>query len=313
MWLLAEPTGMVDHDPSLAGRLRWLVVGRGDGRLRATWRFVLAWPLLPAVGAVVAAVMPALGLSGLIPGGPLQGLVFLGLLVPWARYVDRRPLADYGVAASRRWVVDLAVGFLAVVGVWGGWHAFAAAAGWMHLETAVAGSPGSLLYGLGGRWVSLAVNTWVQDVAFFAIVLASAAEGLHSRDVSPAGAVLGGWAVAVLFFTAIHDTPTALDAVATAVGGAVFGLLYVHTGELALTIGVHWGASYAAGTLFASPALARDATVVFEVSRALPGEVGGAARLLLYAVTYLVLLGWLHLARGGVTVETGLAQWVGRG
>lgn len=69
--------------------------------------------------------------------------------------------------------------------------------------------------------------------------------------------MLGGWLVGVLFFTAIHGTPTVIDAASTALGGAVFGLLYVHTGELAATIGVHWASSFAAGPLFADPERAR--------------------------------------------------------
>lgn len=305
----AMATGTV----TVGDRLRAVVFGVEDPRIRATWRFVLAWPLLPLVGAVVALVMPVLGLSGMIPGGPLQGIVFIAMLLAWARYVDRRPLSDYGVSVSPAWLLNLLVGFVAVVVVWSGWHALASSLGWMQIDWSMTAPQDSVPLGLGGVLVSLAINTWVQDVVFFAIVLASAAEGLRSRDVEPTRAVVGAWLVAVLFFTAIHGTPTALDAVATAVGGAVFGLLYVHTGELALAIGVHWGASYAAGTVFASPAMASQGPSVFQVTASLPGEVGGAARILLYVVTYLVLVGWLRLYRGDVRIETGLAHWTRRG
>lgn len=196
---------MASGGPSFPNRLGYVLFGIDDTRLRATWRFVLAWPLLPLVGALVALVMPLMGLSGMIPGGPLQGIIFLGILLLWARFIDRRPLSDYGVSGSRSWLLNLFVGFVAVVGVWIGWHALASSVGWMQIESAMTGSPGSLLFGLGGRLVSLAINTWVQDVAFFAIILASAAEGLHSRDIGPTEAVLGAWVVAVLFFTATRD------------------------------------------------------------------------------------------------------------
>lgn len=165
--------------------------------------------------------MPVLGVSGMIPGGPLQGIIFLGILFLWARIIDRRPLSDYGVSDSLSWLVNLVIGFFAVVGVWSGWHVLASSVGWMQIESAMTTSLGSLLFGLVGRLVSLAINTWVQDVAFFAIILASAAEGFQSRDIRPTTAVRGGWFVAVPFFTAIHGTPTVLDAVATAVGGDI--------------------------------------------------------------------------------------------
>lgn len=296
---------------SAAERLRAVVFGIEDPRLRATWRFLLAWPLLPLVGALVGLVMPVLGLSGVIPGGPLQGVVFLGVLLVWARYVDRRPLSDYGVSASASWLSNLLVGFAAVVAVWGAWHALASSLGWMRIAVSTTAPQGSVLAGLGGVWVSLAINSWVQDVVFFAVVLASAAEGFHSRGVEPTRAVLGGWVVATVFFTAIHGTPTLLDTAATAVGGAVFGLLYVHTGDLALAIGAHWGSSYAAGTIFASPSMARAGPSVFQVTKGLPDVVDGGAGIGLYLATYLALLGWLRL-QGGPGVETSLARWVGR-
>lgn len=311
--LLSERLGGVIPDLSVVVRkIRWAIFGVDDPRIRATWRFLLAWPLLPLVGAVVALAMPLLGLSGMIPGGPLQGIVLLVMLVPWSRYVDRRPLSDYGVSASGSWVLNLLVGLLATVGVWGAWHALGHWVGWIQVELSVTAPQGSVAFGLGGALVSLAINSWVQDVVFFAIVLASAAEGFRSRGVDSGRAVLGGWLVGILFFTVIHGTPTVLDFVATAVGGALFGLLYVHTGELALTIGVHCGASYAAGTLFAAPARADVAPSVFRVTESLPLDVGGEVRILLYLATYLVLVGWIRVSRGDVGIETGIAEWVGR-
>lgn len=290
-------------------RLRPVVFGREQPRLRATWRFVLAWPLLPLVGALLGVAMPALGVSGMIPGGPIQGIVFLVMLVLWARYIDRRPLSDYGVSASPTWLLNLSTGLIAVIAVWSGWHLVASSLGWMRIEPAVMAPEWSVHLRLFGVLISLAINTWVQDTVFFAIVLASAAEGLRSRDVNATRAVIGGWIVAVVFFTAIHGTPTLLDTIGTAVGGAVFGLLYVHTDDLALTIGVHWGSSYATGAIFASPSVAMQGPSVFEVTKSLPGDISGAAGIGLYGVTYLVLVGWLRLHRGDVSIRTTIAQW----
>lgn len=292
---------------SVARGVQHVVFGADDPRLRAIWRFLLAWPLLPLINVLVGLILPVLGLSGMIPGGPLQGLLFLGILVLWARYVDQRPLSEYGVSASASWVVNLVVGFAAVLTVWAGWHALAASLDWMQLEVAITAPQESVLFGLGGVFVSLAINTWVQDVVFFAIVVAGAAEGLRGRGLAPAQAVLGAWLVGVLFFTAIHGTPTVADAAGTAVGGAVFGLLYVHTGELALTIGAHWGASYAAGTVFA--AQTSPGPSLFAVSRSLPGALDGWAGVFLYLGTYLLLVGWLVLFHGEVTLKTDLARW----
>lgn len=290
-------------------RIRSVFFGTNDPRLRATWRFLLAWPILPVVGAVVALVMSLIGLSGMIPGGPLQGITMLAIIVPWARYVDRRPLSDYGVSMSGPWVVNLLVGLFAAVGVWGTWHVFGYWIGWTQIELSLTAPQGSVAFGLCGTLVSLAINRWVQDVVFFAIVLAGAAEGFHSRGVDSRRAVLSGWLVGILFFAGIHGTPTVLDFVATAVAGALFGLLYVHTGNLSLTIGVHCGASYSAGTLFPTPARADVAPSVFQVTESLPLDVGGEVRILLYLATYIILIAWIWSYRGEVGIQTDIAEW----
>lgn len=291
----------------------WPVVwGVEEPRVRAVWRFLLAWPLLPLVGLLVALVMPVVGVSGRIPGGVFQGVIFLGMLVVWARFVDRRPLSDYGVAATRSWLVTLVVGFGVVISVWSGWHLLAASQGLMHIEWSMTAPGGLVVAKLVGALVSVAINTWVQDMVFFAIVLKCAAEGFRSRGVDPTRAVLGGWLVGIAFFTAIHGQASVLDTVNSLVIAGVFGLLYLHTGDLALTIGVHWGSSYAAGFVFVTGTLASQAPSVVRVSDAIPWAKGMATPIYLYLATYVVLVGWLRLRRGEVSIETDLAQWTER-
>lgn len=295
---------------TVTNRFRTVVVGRDEPRLRATWRFLLAWPLLPLVGLLLGMAMPVLGLSGMIPGGPLQGVIFLGILAVWALIVDRRPLSDYGVTASRSWLVDLLVGFTVVLMVWSSWHALAASLGLTRIELAQTVSQGSIVYVLVGTMVSLAINSLVQDLVFFAIVLKSAAEGFRSRGLDLRRAVVGGWLIGILFFTVIHGLEGPVDVLAHAVGGAVFGALYIHTGELSLTLGVHWGSSWAAGILFAGSA--SQTPSLFEVTTLQAGIRGLWVSIPLYLATYIVLVGWLRWRRGSVSVQTTLAKWTER-
>lgn len=217
------------------------------------------------------------------------------------------------MSATASWALNLLVGFAVVVGVWGGWHLLASSLGWMRIEWSLTAPRGSVGLGLVGALVSLAINTWVQDTVFFGIVLVGAAQGLRSRGVEPPRAVVGGWLVGAFFFTAIHGTPTLLDLAGTLAGGLVFGMLYVHTGDLALTIGVHWGSSYAAGSIFLRPSMARGAASVFQVTELGPLAKGMEVPMVLYPATYLLLVGWLRFYEGEVSVEAGLAEWTERG
>jgi len=105
-----------------------------------------------------------------------------------------------------------------------------------------------------------------------------------------------------------HGMSGPVDVLAHAVGGAVFGALYVHTDDLGLRVGVHWGSSWAAGHLFAGPAMAAQFPSLFTVTDLQPGSSGLWVSIPLCLGTDLVLVGWLRWHRGDVTIETAVAE-----
>lgn len=300
------------HDPGPVRYVRRVLSGTVDPRLRATWRVLLVFPLL-LFPQTIASAVPA---GDLLPGqGPMvivglvQAGVFAVLLVAWARYVDRRPLTDYGVTASRPWLTDLFVGFAAVTVGHVAWFALGTHLGWTSVEASSGTQGGALVLGLAAFLVALGVNVWVQETACFAVASQSAAEGAATRGLTVRHAALAGWLVGVLVFAGVHAGT--LQRPELFVAGGVFGLLYVHTGELALPIGVHLGVNYAGNVLFPVPAVAASRPSLFEVTEALPGLLGSAsaARLPQLLLAYLLLLAWLHWRRGGVDVAPAVARW----
>lgn len=290
------------HLRRIAEYLRTGVWGGGEARVRATWRVLLAWPLLWFVmgtiavtvgGTIVPSGMPLS--TNMLAFGLLQGVFVMVALVPWARYLDRRPLADYGLSVGGSWLLDLLVGFGAVLVGYGLWHAVGSSLGWASVELAVAAPQKPLVLGFGAMLVAVAVNVWVQETVFIGVVLTNAAEGLSTRGMDPARAVIGAWAVAVLLFTVKHRPSDLGRVLNLLVALGVFGLLYVHTGELALSIGVHTGVNYAGNALLVSSSVASSRPTVFHVTNSLSGILGslsnGAIPQLL--VAYLVVVVWL--------------------
>jgi hypothetical protein len=301
------------------GRIGW---GENDPRLRASWRVLLALVLF--VVTTLAQLAAIAGISSLgvtlsrvemaSVGIPLGAVFFFALLVPWARYIDRRPLVDYGFERCWRWVTDLGVGFLAVAVGTGLWYAVGVALGWTTVELVWAYEGGPV-----GLWVGLMVVVWgvsgaYQATLYYGLWLKTAAEGLASRGLSPRRAVFVAWAVTVVLFVLRH-TPGDLGEVGVLLaGGTVFGAMYVHSGELALPIAaIGWG-NFVNLVLFVPQDIELETPVVFEVTQSLPASLTPLAdpRLPQMVVAYLVVATWLQWRRDGLSIDTSLTRWTQR-
>jgi len=297
---------------NITDALRRVVRGRDDTRVRAVWRVLVIAVVIAQLQEVVAVtIVSALGLEGRVPFGVAQAVCFGVLLVAWAVYIDLRPLSNYGFSLSWSWVLDGVVGFGAVILGFGIWLGLGSLMGWADIELAMTAPDGPVLLGLAAFLLGTALNVWVQESIFTGMVLKNAAEGLSSRGVIATQAVIGAWVVAVLFFTVLHGRTELAQIVNLVIVLGLYGLLYVQTGELALSIGVHTGVNYAGGALVVSPSLAGDRPSLVEVSNSLSGTLGslndGAVPHVIIA--YILVLGWVRLRGGAWSVTTELAHW----
>lgn len=298
-------------------RLKALVWGTDDPRVRAIWRVLLAGLLFVPLTEVVVRRFVRVWLFRLI--GPVgefsislsQAVFFAILLVGWARYIDQRPLSDYGLSISRSWALDLLVGSAAVLGGFGVWYGVGSPLGWADVEMAMTAPQGSVVLGLVAGLIAAGLTVWVQQTAFIGVVLKNAAEGLSTRGIASTFAVMGAWLVAVLLFTRFHEPVTPGQVVNLLLVLGLYGLLYVQTGELALPIGVHTGVNYARGGLFIHPWFGSYQPSVFHVTTSLPGSLGHLSGRAIpqLLIAYGLLLGWLKVHRGGVSIETALTHW----
>lgn len=301
-------SGGDDDTRSVMGWLLLVVRGERDSRLRGVWRVLVAavlfLELVNRVGVLVASALgPVYGgdqrLAMVITS--VTAAVALGaILIVWARYVDRRPLSNYGFSLASDWGMNLVAGFVAVSVAYGLWFALASVLGGSDVVVSLADTQGSVAFWLAGGLVTNLFSALAQDTVYFGVILKNAAEGIRAWDVTPLRAVIGGWLVGILFFILIHGGST--DPVVLlnwVIGAGVFGLLYLHTGELALPIGAH------AATNFVSSAVVLTGTPPF------PGFVSDWAYPKM-AVAYLLVLAWLYWRRGEVTIEQRIAEWPGR-
>jgi membrane protease YdiL (CAAX protease family) len=296
-------------------------------RIRAGWRLVIQFVLF-------AAILIGLALIGRLLGtGDAMVLIFsalyllLGLGLAWlmARFIDRRPLADFGFHCRRAWWLDLGFGFVLGAVLMTGIFFTESTAGWVDVISADwRGSGLSLAHIFIVSLVVYVAIGFNEELTFRGCQLRNLAEGLASRWLGPRLAV----AVAMLLSSGIFGIGHALNPHATMVStvnivlaGLFLSLPYVLTGELGLSIGLHTSWNLFQGTVYGFPvsgaAPGRHVLVLKQNGPQLwtGGEFGPEAGLLAVA-SILVGCGltilWVRARHKHLGLHVALAQYQGR-
>ncbi len=236
-----------------------------ERRVRALWR-LLSFTLLLVITTALLSFALAKSVLPFLPPGDWTALLFqtvtttgatliaLGLA---ARFLDRRPLADYGFHLGRRWWLDftfgLALGALLMLGIflveWGlGWIevvAFRPAREGVRALTALL-PPLILFLGVG----------FYEEAITRGYLLRNLAEGLRFLPLGKRGPLILAWVLTSLLFGVLHlGNPNATwqSTVNLVSAGLFLGLGYILTGELAIPIGVHITWNFFQGAVFGFP------------------------------------------------------------
>lgn len=300
--------------------VRGLVRGREDRRVRALWRVLLSIVFVLSGVLLGSAVAMALGVDALwLPVvSHLWSVVTVAVvLVLMARFVDRRPVVDYGFSLSRGWWTDAAAGAALGVALMAVAFGISYGRGRIHVvELWSAGDGGAFL-----PWMGLAVAVWIlvgvwEESLFRGLFITNAAEGLAARGLTGTRALLGAWASSSAVFGLLHgplgtvpEGVALLDMlVVWLLVGGLFGLSYVLSGQLAFPIALHAALNFATNNVFfgfagGSPTL----PAVFRVEAAggswsPHGDLGVMLPVVLLG--YVAVLGWFYRRRGSLAFET---------
>lgn len=299
---------MSEVPTTVADRLSVVAFGEEDTRVRATWRVLLAMPLLWILtGDILTANVIAVLFQSVrstvtaLASSLLHAGFLLIVLILWARHFDRQPLSNYGISGSHDWIRDFLTGFVAVVIGQVLWISIGSVSGGKSVQVSPSTPDESILIWLIFPFVALVLHAAVQQVVFFRVILKNAAEGLHSRGINASQAVLAAVPVAVVFFIAMHGSTIPLRILDLTIAGGIFGLMFLHTGALGLGIGAQFGAFYSGTVVFA----------VIEVAGTLSGVLGtidqyGFPKM---ALAYLMVVAWLLWQHSELPLQHSIAQW----
>lgn len=237
------------------GRVFW---NPTEGRVRALWRIVPVTALVLVVPGVVLEV--TLGDSNLplvfrsLAGNAIYAGITALVLVVWARYVDRRPLAQYGFALDRSWAYGLALGALVGLVGWGGALATDLAFNWARIEAVLSPGVGDVsgVVAFSAFTIQWAFVAFWEETLFRGLVMRNAIEGLSVPWLSRRAAVVGGLVGSSALFAVLHagQASSALALGFWLLAGLLLGTAYVSTDQLAIPIGLHFAFDFAVNNVF---------------------------------------------------------------
>ncbi len=257
---------------------------------------------------------------------PVNGLLTLAGIVfsVWlaGRFLDRRPMADFGFHFGRRWFTDLGFG-LALGAVlmlfiflveW--------VMGWIVVDAFwYAPNPEQNSFALG---ISQAVIMFIcvgiyEELFSRGYQLRNLAEGLRLGPVGPRAALLLGYVLSSSVFGVLHmgnPNASAISTLNLIVAGLFLGLGYLLTGELAISIGLHITWNFFQGNVFGFPVSGTEAGATFiHIQQGGPevwtggafGPEAGLIGLAAIALGCALTVAWVRWQHGAATLQDRLA------
>lgn len=319
-----SPTTTKPADSSPVARAMQTVFwASGRSRLRAGWRILGAGLVLIGTIIGLGRVLDALALPHALSEGSEFVVFAIGtgvMLVGASRYLDRRPIRDYGFRFGPRWWRDVAGGIAIGVGMHAIITGLHVGLGWAHLSDTL--STGAfdvpLLVALGIILLQFAGVALWEETLFRGVFILNTTEGLSGWSASRTVRVVGAWLLATLVFGGLHVLSAGGEGVSVGVvvtqaiiAGAYFGLPYVWTGSLALPIGMHLATNFADTALFGGTAPRyENFPTVFRMETTLPAgweSVGGVGLVVQLAMLG-VVAAWVYGTRGRLSVAPVLLQ-----
>ncbi len=261
----------------------WILVDSVSGRLRAPWRLVAQFLFFLVVTALLTSMVqltysfvnptfPAFGSAGLSSDrfvtfylfGGLGSLaaIFISLLVV-GRFLDRRPVADFGFHLNGGWFVDLGFGMFLGAFLMTGIFLVQLLIGWTSVSDTlvVVGSGNSFVLAILPP-IAIFLCVGIYEEAFSrGYQLRNVAEGLNYPALGPRTAIILALVLTSAFFGLLHASNPNATAISTfniALAGLLLGAGYVLTGELSIPIGLHITWNFFQGNVYGFPVSGLD-------------------------------------------------------
>lgn len=295
------------------------------GRIRAFWRVLI--PISLALTIVYGAQWLGL-VVGLGIFLELGGKVLAIIIVLWvgSRWIDNRPIKEYGLDINKKWWTDLISGFIIGTFVVGIAWSLNIALGWSTLTSTLSGAVGPLAIIFPMILVFIILTSLWEEIVFRGTFIVNATEGFTKRGMSSFYSVVLALTTSTFVFAIYHflvdlvpvlvltkppGVPISVMLMVFAVGGVTFGIAYIFTGSLAAPIGLHTAYNLMRFFVFGDTAPPLDdlpALLRFEMD--FPGlwEATRGFEYPMYFVGIFAIILWVYLTRGEISLDESLVK-----
>lgn len=178
------------------------------------------------------------------------------------RLLDRRPFAAYGFAINSAWLRGWVFGFLLGGVVIGGVFLVQWALGWIEITGVFVGTGVSAIAVIGPI-LFFAFAAFAEDLIYWGYLLKNLSEGLSFPGLGRRWPVVLSLVAVSSFFAlghALNPGATLISTLNITVAGVMLALGYVLTGQLAITLGLHFSWNLFQGYVFGFPVSGLDPT-----------------------------------------------------
>lgn len=279
----------------------------------------LSLPELQSTINELAAAQPEL----LIVQRSVMTVLILLLYALIARFLDRRPLKEYGLRLNPVWWRDLGFGLVLGAVLMSLLFGFERLMGWVQVTgrfyTSNSGAvfESMLLFSLVHYiWIGVSEELFSRGYQ-----MRNIAEGLNLPAVGPRAAVLISYIITSSIFGFLHlgnPNATLLSALNLALAGLMLGMGMALTGSLAIPIGLHITWNFFQGSIFGLPVsggtpatslLAVEQTGLAFWTGGAFGPEGGMLGVLAVLLGLLISWAYIRLTRGQAALHTELAVY----
>jgi len=247
----------------------------------------------------------------------------LGIVWLMARFVDKRPYADFGFHLDRHWWLDF--GFGAALGAFllTGIFLSLRAAGWVTIiGSAITKDNIPFIFAFLMNVIVYAIVAVNEELTFRGYQLKNLTEGVSGKRIGPRSAILLAFLLSSAFFGFAHlgnENATALSTINIVIIGFVLALPYLLTGELGLSIGFHLTWNLFEGTVYGFPVSGITPTThLLSIQQSGPdlwtgGAFGPEAGLICIIWTLIgciLIIGWVKWLRKQVRLHLQLATYM---